>query len=106
ELLAHGIDVMPGKPAILAHAAGKALIGIPGYPVSAVLTCELFVRPLLDRLLGAPPTARPRLEATITRKVLSPMGEDEFLRVKIGRVGDRVIATPLQRGAGVIMSLV
>ena len=42
----------------------------------------------------------------MSRKVLSPMGEDEFMRVKVGRVGERVIATPLTRGAGVIMSLV
>ena len=106
ELLVHGVAIRPGHPVILGIARGKPILGIPGYPVSAVLTCELFVRPLLDRLLGAPPTERPRLQATVTRKVLSPIGEDEFLRVKLGRVGDRVIATPLQRGAGVIMSLV
>ena len=49
---------------------------------------------------------RPRLTAQITRKVLSPIGEDEFLRVKLGRVGGRMTATPVQRGAGVVMSLV
>ena len=106
ELLVHGVAIRPGHPVILGVARGKPILGIPGYPVSAVLTSELFVRPLIYRLLGAPPPRRPMVQATITRKVLSPMGEDEYLRVKLGKVGDRVIATPLQRGAGVIMSLV
>ena len=61
---------------------------------------------VISRLLGIPVPARETLRATLTRKVLSPMGEDEFLRVKLGKVGDRVIATPLQRGAGVLMSMV
>ena len=106
ELLVHGVAIRPGHPLILGVARGKPILGIPGYPVSAVLTSELFVRPLLYRMLGTPPPRRPTMQATITRKVLSPMGEDEYLRVKLGKVGDRVIATPLQRGAGVIMSLV
>jgi putative molybdopterin biosynthesis protein len=106
EVLVHGVAVRPGHPVILGVARGKAIIGIPGYPVSAVLTAELFLRPLLFRLLGTAAPERPKATATITRKILSPMGEDEFLRVKLGRVGGRLTATPLQRGAGVIMSLV
>src|SRR5579884_613461 len=106
ELAAHGVAIRPGHPVVLGVARGKPFLGIPGYPVSAVLTSELFLRPLLCRLLGVPVPERPRLSATITRKVLSPMGEDEFLRVKLGKVGGRVVATPLQRGAGVLMSLV
>src|SRR5262249_40883539 len=66
----------------------------------------LFVRPLVRRLLGTTPPERPTAMATMSRKVLSPIGEDEYLRVKLGQVGDRLIATPLSRGAGVIMSLV
>lgn len=106
ELVVHGVAIRPGHPVVLGVCRGKPVLGIPGYPVSAVLTSELFLRPLLYRLLGVPAPERPRLEATITRKVLSPMGEDEYLRVKVGQVGERVMATPLQRGAGVTMSLV
>jgi len=106
DLLVHGVAIRPGHPVILGVARGKPILGIPGYPVSAVLTSELFLRPLLARLLGMLPPERPRATASITRKILSPMGEDEFLRVKLGRVNGRLIATPLQRGAGVIMSLV
>ena len=106
QLLVHGVAVRPGHPVVLGMAEGKPIIGLPGYPVSAVLTAELFVKPLIERWLGRPAEARPTVTAELTRKVLSPLGEDEYLRVKLGRVGDRMVATPLQRGAGVIMSLV
>lgn len=106
ELLVHGVAIRPGHPVILGLAQGKALIGLPGYPVSTILTSEIFLRPLLYRLQGVPPPERPRVTATITRKLLSPMGEDEYVRVKLGQVGGRLIAAPLSRGAGVIMSMV
>ena len=106
ELLVHGVAVRPGHPVVLGVIQGKPVLGIPGYPVSAALTAELFLKPLLERMLGVKVPDRPRVDATITRKVLSPTGEDEFLRVGLGRVGQRLIATPIQRGAGVITSLV
>ncbi|MFQ5532588.1 MAG: molybdopterin biosynthesis protein [Candidatus Methylomirabilales bacterium] len=106
ELLVHGIAIRPGHPVVLGIAQNTPVIGIPGYPVSAVITCDLLVKPILYRLRGTAVPERPRLQATITRKILSPAGEDEFLRVKLGKVGDKVVATPLARGAGIIMSLV
>jgi putative molybdopterin biosynthesis protein len=106
ELLVHGVAIRPGHPLVLGVARGKALIGLPGYPVSAILTSELFLKPLLYRLQGLAAPARPEARATITRKLLSPMGEEEYVRVKLGQVGERLIAAPLSRGAGVIMSMV
>lgn len=114
ELLVHGVAVRPGHPVILgllklgsaAAARVVPIIGVPGYPVSAALTGEIFVEPLLARWQGRPPRQPPTLQAVITRKLLSPMGDDEYVRVTVGRVGDRVVATPLSRGAGVISSLV
>ena len=105
-LLVHGIAVRPGHPVVLGVAGKKPIIGVPGYPVSCVLTMDIVAKPLISRLLGVKPILRPRLTAVMSRKVLSPMGDDEFLRVKVGKVGDRLIATPLTRGAGVILSLV
>ena len=105
-LCVHGIAIRPGHPVILGVAQGKAIVGIPGYPVSAALTFDLIVRPLLYRWQGQLPPELPKIEAVLTRKVFSPLGEDEYLRVMLGRVGDRVVATPLVGGAGVIMSLV
>ncbi|MCY4364944.1 MAG: molybdopterin biosynthesis protein [Chloroflexi bacterium] len=107
ELLVHGIAVRPGHPVVLGLARGKPLVGLPGYPVSTMLTAELLLQPLIARWLGqARGGQRPIVHAQITRKVTSSTGEDEFLRVKLGRVGERMVATPVQRGAGVIMSLV
>jgi putative molybdopterin biosynthesis protein len=106
RLCVHGIAIRPGHPVILGVAQGKALVGIPGYPVSAALTFDLLVKPLLYRWQGQLPPERPTIQAQLTRKVLSPMGEDEFLRVTVGKVGDKIVATPLAGGAGVISSLV
>lgn len=106
RLAVHGIAIRPGHPVILGAARGKALVGIPGYPVSAAFTFDLLVKPLLYRWQGILPPQRPTVQALITRKTLSPMGEDEFLRVTVGRVGEKVVATPLAGGAGVISSLV
>jgi putative molybdopterin biosynthesis protein len=106
EVLVHGIAIRPGHPVVLGIVKGKAVLGIPGYPAAAVLTIELLAKPLIYRLLGLASQQRSRIEAVMSRKVLSSMGQDEFLRVKLGKVGDRLVATPLQRGAGVTMSLV
>jgi putative molybdopterin biosynthesis protein len=106
QLLVHGVAVRPGHPVILGTVQEVPVIGVPGYPVSAALTGEIFVEPLLARWLGRPPAERPTIAATLSRPVLSPMGDDEFLRVTVGQVGERVVATPLGRGAGTISSLV
>jgi putative molybdopterin biosynthesis protein len=107
ELLVHGVAIRPGHPLVLGVShAGKPLLGIPGYPVSAILTSELFVRPLIYKLQGLLVPERPSVQATMTRKLLSPMGEEEYVRVKLGHVGQRLMAAPLSRGAGVIMSMV
>ena len=106
EVAVHGVAIRPGHPAILAVAAGKPALGLPGYPVSTALTAELFLRPLVYRLQGQLPPRRPTIAATLSRKIHSPAGEDEFVRVTLGQVGERVVAAPLARGAGVVMSLV
>ncbi len=105
-LQVHGIAMRPGHPVVLGTAPGKALVGIPGYPVSAAMTFELIVKPLLFLWQGLQPPEKTVVEATLTRKTHSPIGEDDFVRVTLGRVGERLVATPLNRGAGVIMSLV
>ena len=82
------------------------IIGVPGYPVSAALTVDIFVEPLMARWLGRRPCELPTETATLTRKVTSPPGDDDFIRVAVGRVGEKLLAAPLSRGAGVITSLV
>ena len=105
-LFAHGVAVRPGHPIVLGEARGKPILGAPGFPVAAALAFDLFARPVLYRLQGLTPPERPRRTVTLTRKVLSSLGDDEFMRVTLGRVGKRIVATPLKRGSSVIMSLV
>lgn len=106
EVLVHGIDVMPGKPAILAVIDGKPVIGLPGYPVSAVVICQQILRPLLGRFLGRPIEEPQKVRAFLPRKIPSRLGLEEFVRVSLGKVGDRLIVNPLGRGAGVITTMV
>jgi putative molybdopterin biosynthesis protein len=106
QVVVHGVAIRPGHPAILAVAAGKPALGLPGYPVSTTLTAELFLRPLVYRLQGQLPPPRPTVAARLSRKIYSPPGEDEFVRVTLGEVDRRMVAAPLARGAGVVMSLV
>lgn len=105
-LLVHGVAMMPGKPVLLGLVEGKPFIGLPGYPVSAVMAFEQFVRPLLWWLQGLAEPVQPTVEAVMGRKIPSKLGLEEFLRVIVGRVQNRLVAMPLQRGAGVITSLV
>jgi len=115
NLLVHGVAVRPGHPVILGmikHSVTRAdltqtpIIGIPGYPVSAALTGEIFVEPLLKLWQGRQPERPITVNAALTRKVTSPAGDDDFMRVVVGRVGSRMLAAPLSRGAGMITSLV
>ncbi|MBN1453296.1 MAG: molybdopterin biosynthesis protein [Anaerolineales bacterium] len=125
QLLVHGVAVRPGHPVILGmvnreSGNGKSsteiqlpnsesrvpVIGVPGYPVSAALTIEIFVEPLIAKWLGRRPNELPTETAQLTRKITSPGGDDDFVRVVVGRVGEKLLAAPLSRGAGVITSLV
>ena len=105
EVLVHGVQAMPGKPTLLGRVRGKPVVGTPGYPVSAWVCFDQFVRPAIERLLGLPESARERVPAIPGRRLPSKLGHEEFLRVHLGRVGDQVVALPLKRGAGTITSL-
>ncbi|MFC1516808.1 molybdopterin biosynthesis protein [Thermodesulfobacteriota bacterium] len=105
EVLVHGVTMMPGKPVIVGVVNGKPVFGVPGYPVSAIIAFEQFVSPLIAMMLGQAEQDRPHVRVELTRKVASKLGMEEFLRVKLGAVGDRIVANTLPRGAGCITSL-
>ena len=105
EVLVHGVTIMPGKPVVIGSVRGKPVFGIPGYPVSAIIAFEQFVSPILNRMLGQPDPPVQTIEVEPTRKIASKLGVEEFLRVKLGQVGSRIVATPLPRGAGCITSI-
>jgi putative molybdopterin biosynthesis protein len=115
ELLVHGVAVRPGHPVILGMIRREPhislgdttttsqlvpIIGVPGYPVSAALTGEIFVKPLIERWLDRRISAGLQIKANLTRKVTSPGGDDDFMRVAVGRVGAGVI-TSLVRADGI-----
>ncbi|MCL2855598.1 MAG: molybdopterin biosynthesis protein [Defluviitaleaceae bacterium] len=102
QVVVHGVAMKPGKPVILAVVKGKPVIGVPGYPVSAYIAYENFVKPLLvgNKAKGN------IIQATLTRRLVSSFKHREYVRVKIGRIGDKLVATPLARGAGAAMTLV
>lgn len=106
ELWAHGIDVMPGKPAVLGEVADKPVIGVPGYPVSAIVIAREILRPALEKFLGVAAPSYPSVHAVVPKKIASHLGLEEFIRVSVGRVGNRLVAVPLARGAGVITTMV
>lgn len=106
ELLAHGIDVMPGKPAVLGKVGNKPLLGVPGYPVSAIVIAREILRPALEKFLGSAAPVHAKVRALVPKKIASHLGLEEFLRVTVGRVGEKLVAVPLARGAGVITTMV
>ncbi|QYN34429.1 molybdopterin biosynthesis protein [Pseudonocardia sp. DSM 110487] len=105
-LAVHGVAVRPGHPVVLGAVDATPVLGAPGYPVSAALTFEIFAAPLLAGLEGAAPRERPVTTARLARKLASNIGMDDWVRVRLGRVGGEIVATPLPRGAGVLTSLV
>ena len=105
EVYAHGISMMPGKPTLLGRFKDRPIIGIPGYPVSAIMAYEELVRPLLYQVLHLIRPERLKITVLPTRKIPSKLGTEEFLRVKAGRVGERFYASSLPRGSGIITSL-
>ena len=106
ELIVHGVAIRPGKPTVLGKVGETPVVGVPGYSVSAALCFDLFVAPLVSHLLGTAAPQRETRKAISSRKVFSPAGMAEFMRVRLGVVEEKLIATPLGRGAGLIMSLV
>jgi molybdenum cofactor synthesis domain-containing protein len=105
EVLVHGVAMMPGKPTILGVIKGKPVIGNPGYPVSSTLSFQQFVRPVLYSLQGCKPPKVKTMTVNPSRDIPSKLGIEEFLRVNIGRVGEKTVATPLPRAAGSITTL-
>ena len=104
EVLYHGIAIKPGKPAILGCRENVPVIGVPGYPVSGIIVIEQLLKPLIDHWLKAPAQPSRYAKATLTKAVVSGLKYQEFVRVRLGYVGDKLMASPLSRGSGVVSS--
>ena len=104
QVLYHGIAMKPGKPAILGCMGAKPILGVPGYPVSGIIVIEELLKPLIEYWLKAGAAPAPTALATLTRPVVSGLKYQEFVRVRMGYVGDKLMASPLSRGSGVVSS--
>ena len=104
EVLYHGIAMKPGKPAILGCQGSKPILGVPGYPVSGIIVIEELLKPLIDHWLKVPAEHKQYVTATLTRPVVSGLKYEEFVRVRMGYVGNKLMASPLSRGSGVVSS--
>lgn len=104
EVIIHGVAIKPGKPTILGKINEKPVIGIPGYPVSAYLAMDIFVRPLLERVTNIS-NEKKFIEGKLGKSIVSSLKHKELVRVTIHRSMDDYIVMPLARGAGITTSL-
>ncbi len=104
QVLYHGIAIKPGKPAILACKGRVPILGVPGYPVSGIIVLEELLRPLIGHWLKGNKEPRQYVNATLTRSLVSGLKYQEFVRVRLGFVGEKLMASPLSRGSGVVSS--
>ena len=101
----HGVAMMPGKPVLLGKVSKKPVFGIPGYPVSAIIAFEQFAGPLLLKMQNLLKTPAHFIKVFPAKKIFSKLGQEEFIRVQIGFVDNKFIASLLPRGAGSITTL-
>lgn len=105
-VLVHGVDVRPGKPTILAVCDGKAVIGLPGNPVSALVIAGLFVVPVLQAILGVrtdPP--RGRVSARLTTNLPSQAGREDWVAVRLQESPEGYLAEPVFGKSNLIFTL-
>ena len=105
QVYVHGVTMMPGKPVLFGKVGQVPVFGIPGYPVAAIVAFEQFAGPLLLHMQQLPETPLQTALVSPARKIASKLGQDEFLRVKIGSVDGQLIASQLPRGSGSITTL-
>ena len=106
----HGVAIKPGKPTILGFARrGEQvvpLVGLPGYPVSGILVLEQLIKPVVDLMSSRQAETPKFVEALVSRRLVSSLKYLEYIRARLGKVGGRIVAVPLNRGAGVVSSFV
>ena len=105
EVIIHGVAIKPGKPVILAVVDGTPVIGLPGYPLATFFNFNTFAAPVMSLFTGATSAQQQQVTATVSKRIVSNLKHQEYVQVNVGQVGDKLIATPLSRGAGIISSL-
>ena len=110
EILAHGIAIRPGKPTLLANQKGKAIFGLPGHPVSALVVAQIFLAPFLNFLQGEKLERGPlgiRIKAQLATSIHSTIGLEEYIRVRLAETADGTrIAYPVFGKSGMLSTMV
>lgn len=104
ELIIHGIATKPGKPAVLGICGKTPVIGLPGYPVSAIVVMEEFVKELVSFYYNTQPANDEFIDAVLAQRIVSSLKYKEYVRVTLGKINGDYFAVPLPRGAGIITS--
>jgi molybdopterin molybdotransferase len=105
-VLVHGVNVKPGKPTILGVCGGKAVIGLPGNPVSALVIAGLFVTPLVRHLLGcSPEQVHPQVSARLTVNLASQAGREDWVPVRLRQTEMGFEAAPIFYKSNLIFTL-
>lgn len=104
QVLVHGIAVKPGKPAVLGNVGSVPVIGLPGYPVSAIVIMNEIVKYVVALLSGQKVKEGKYVRARLVRRVVSSLKYEEFIRVTLGKVSGETVSVPISGGAGVITS--
>ena len=104
HVFCHGLAIRPGKPAILGRIGSVPVIGLPGYPVSGLVVLEEIVAPLLRQVFRLDIPVRPTVTAHLSRRLISSLKYQEYIRVRLSLVNGRYAAIPLERGAGLVSS--
>ena len=104
EVLFHGLAIKPGKPAVLGNIGNVPVVGLPGYPVSAIVVMEEIVKSVVEQYYKSPIKAEETVKAVLGKRVVSSLKYQEYVRVTLGKSGETLTAVPLNRGAGVITS--
>ncbi|QNO15222.1 molybdopterin biosynthesis protein [Alkalicella caledoniensis] len=106
EVIHHGIAVRPGKPTILGNIGGKPVIGVPGYPVSGYVVMDVIVKDVFYHLNGQVTPSRKKIEAKLTKPVVSDLKYQEYVRVKVGKINGQFIVSPMSRGSALMSTVV
>ncbi|MFQ6135019.1 MAG: molybdopterin biosynthesis protein, partial [Nitrososphaerales archaeon] len=105
-IIAHGLTVKPGKPTILAVTRGRPLIGLPGYPTSALMIFHLIVAPIIRRMAGLPESGEaPLIDAKVAVKIFSAKGRRELLPIQLISSKEGFSVYPIGLGSGAISSM-
>jgi molybdopterin molybdotransferase len=104
-VLVHGVNVRPGKPTILAVCQGKPVIGLPGNPVSALVIADLFVRPVIEALLGLAVRPAASITARLALNLPSQAGREDWVPVRLLPTAEGYTAEPIFGKSNLIFTL-